>query len=491
MKFASVSLLFFAAAFCDARSIVRRAGSDDITAFLQKQVPFSVSRMSAHINAEGAVVAGAAAPVATANDPYQYFWVRDGGLTMAALADQYASTKDASIPPKFDAFFAWTQKTQKNAAASSPGWFTEKQAWTKYSIGGASDGMPYQQWMSPQYDGPALRASAFMKYAAATGNAATYYNANDATSVIKCDLDAIVRSVSSNDGYEPWEEVVGNHFFDHIAQYRALTDGAAFVAALGDSAGSSAYSAAAQTVKGELDAFWNANLGLIQASLNAHNGGQNQGAGAKCTAGVFIDVSTILGIIHGSDDTVFPATDPRVQATFYALITAFADGAYKPPTVLSNWALNTKDTTFNGLPMNPAVGRYPEDIYDGTNYQYSNSKGAGFWFLATNAMAETLYKAVAQYDRAGSIVINSINAPFWTFIGLTNPTAQTITKGSQQFDQAQALLLDNADRFLRRTSKYVDPQGYMSEQFNGDTGAQMSTQDLAWSYASVVSANLA
>ncbi|KAJ3145912.1 glycoside hydrolase 15 protein [Geranomyces variabilis] len=489
MQLTSLALLCFAAGIHARAVLSPRASSNinpDVTQFLARQVPIAEARMIAHINGDGAVVAGAAAPVLTPGDAYQYYWVRDGGLTMAALADLYAATKSSDVPSKWDAFYQWTVKTQATARASSPGWFKEQQAWTKYSL----DGQPYQQWMSPQYDGPALRASAFIKWAKASGNAGKYYVASDPKSVIKTDLDSIVNSYTVEDGYEPWEEVIGEHFFVHMTQHRALLDGADLAASLGDNAGAQTYRATAQKVRDLLNAFWDGS-NHFKATLGGKNGGQNQGAQAKCDAGAFVDISSILAIIHASDDSTFPANDPKVQSTFYEMIRAFTQGAYKPKTVLSDWSLNQKDTTFNGLPMNPAVGRYPEDIYDGAEYTYAQSKGAGFWFLATNAMAETLYKAVAANDRTGAITITAESVGFWNFIGLANAKPQSIAKGTPAFAQAQLLLVDNADRFIRRTAKYVTPEGYMSEQFQFATGAQQGTQDLAWSYASVVSASLA
>ncbi|KAI8826754.1 Six-hairpin glycosidase-like protein [Fimicolochytrium jonesii] len=491
MKFSTTFSILTAFAFSvavDARSVpVRRAESSDITQFLKTQVPFGKERIIAHINqTTGALVAGAAAPLP--RDEYQYYWVRDGGLSMAALADLYAATgkTDAEIASNFDLFFKWTQLTQKNARTSTPGWFTEKQAWTKYDL----DGVPYAQWMSPQYDGPALRAIAFMKFAAATNSFAKYYSPNDPNSVLKTDLDSVVRSWSLADGYEPWEEVIGQHFFQNVAQYRALTDGAAVVEKLGGAADATIYRNTAASILNSLGKYWDGNH--IHATLNgARNGGDNEGAGAKVNAGHFLDISSILAVIHGSDDKVFPATNEQVQATFYQIVQAFTQGLYKPPRSLSDWSLNQKETTFNGLPMNPAVGRYPEDIYDGYpfGYTYKDSKGAGFWFLATNALAETLYKAVDQYSRTGSIVINDVNAGFWSFIGVN--TKQTIPKSSPLFAQTLGLLLDHGDRFIRRTSKYVTKEGYASEQFQFATGAQQGTNDLAWSYASFISASIA
>lgn len=50
-----------------------------------------------------------------------------------------------------------------------------------------------------------------------------------------------------------------------------------------------------------------------------------------------------------------------------------------------------------------AIGRYPEDSYQGGNP----------WYLSTFAAAEQLYDAVYQWKQLGSIAITSTSLPFF------------------------------------------------------------------------------
>jgi hypothetical protein len=60
--------------------------------------------------------------------------------------------------------------------------------------------------------------------------------------VIKADLDFVAGNWRNQFGCDLWEEVRGTHFYTRLVQYRALVDGAAFAAGLGDSNGASIYS---------------------------------------------------------------------------------------------------------------------------------------------------------------------------------------------------------------------------------------------------------
>lgn len=53
--------------------------------------------------------------------------------------------------------------------------------------------------------------------------------------------------------------------------------------------------------------------------------------------------------------------------------------------------------------MGVAVGRYPEDTYQGGNA----------WYLSTLAAAEQLYDAIYQWKQQGSIAITATSLPFF------------------------------------------------------------------------------
>lgn len=64
-----------------------------------------------------------------------------------------------------------------------------------------------------------------------------------------------------------------------------------------------------------------------------------------------------------------------------------------------------------------AVGRYPEDVYQGGNP----------WYLCTFAAAEQLYDALYQWDKAGEIAITDVSLGFFQDV---YPSAAVGTYGS-------------------------------------------------------------
>jgi hypothetical protein len=235
---------------------------------------------------------------------------------------------------------------------------------------------------------------------------------------------------------------------------------------------------------------------------NHFNVGDNQGAGNKEKTNNYIDLSTVLGLIFNENaGPNFEITSSHAQATVWTMIDAFKNGAYAPKQKLSTWSLNNVQCSPEGLPLNPGIGRYPEDIYDGHGWFFPGnsdkyeSAGAGFWFLATNAFAEFFYKSAIKYQTKGMIEINADNMNFWKFVGIVKKrsarSSMVIMRGSSDFEDALNKLFLHGDAFMRRTMQSVPKTGFMAEQFHGDTGSQMSTADLCWSYASVVTANTA
>ncbi len=91
----------------------------------------------------------------------------------------------------------------------------------------------------------------------------------------------------------------------------------------------------------------------------------------------------------------------------------------------------------NGIPVgNPlAVGRYPEDTYFGGNP----------WYLTTLAVAEFLYDAAAQFEKAESLTIDEINMAFFKDI---YPDATTGTYRGENLDNVLASMTNYADGFV-------------------------------------------
>lgn len=91
----------------------------------------------------------------------------------------------------------------------------------------------------------------------------------------------------------------------------------------------------------------------------------------------------------------------------------------------------------SGIPAGKpvAVGRYLEDTYYGGNP----------WYLTTLAVAEFLYDAVAQFEKAGSLTVNEIDLSF--FKDIYSDAATRLYKGSD-FDDILASMTSYADGFV-------------------------------------------
>jgi glucoamylase len=138
-----------------------------------------------------------------------------------------------------------------------------------------------------------------------------------------------------------------------------------------------------------------------------------------------LDIAVILAAIHarGSGET-HSVYDPRMHATLERLEALF-DAAYPINRNRGNRA--------------PAMGRYAGDVY------YSG----GAYYFSTLAAAEFCFRA-------------AVRAP------------------------AAKRLVEHGDAFLETVRAFTPPGGEMSEQFDQQSGAPRSAQQLAWSYAAFI-----
>jgi len=142
------------------------------------------------------------------------------------------------------------------------------------------------------------------------------------------------------------------------------------------------------------------------------------------------------------------------------------------------------------IPLTLAPRRYPEDVYNGTGTQ---TNGGNPWYLCTAALAQLFYSVSTEYADAGSISLTNISKPFFDYFA---PAAglqvgQTYTYGSRKYNQAIGGLNGWGDAFLRTVKHYTPADGYLSEEYNRNTGVPQGAGDLTWSYASVLTAAFA
>lgn len=189
-----------------------------------------------------------------------------------------------------------------------------------------------------------------------------------------------------------------------------------------------------------------------------------------------VDANTILGSIStfdataGCDDVTFQPCSDRALLNHKVVTDAFR------PIYQVNAGLAAGQAV--------AVGRYPEDTYQGGNP----------WYLITLAAAEQLYDALYVFDAQGRITVTNTSLPFFQDLvpDITIGTyfasnSSTSTKPST-FTTLHDAISAYADGFVQFVATYAQSNGSLSEQFSKSEGSPLSAYDLTWSYAAVLTA---
>jgi glucoamylase len=103
------------------------------------------------------------------------------------------------------------------------------------------------------------------------------------------------------------------------------------------------------------------------------------------------------------------------------------------------------------------------------------------------AVAEQLYDALYQWDKIGSITVDSVNQAFFQDLDSSVSTG-TYSSSSDEYSTLTAAISDYADGFMSVAQKYTPSDGSLSEQFSKNNGTALSAKDLTWSYASFLTA---
>ena len=301
---------------------------------------------------------------------YFFHWVRDSALVMRAVADLMA---DAADPAErtvwaghFADFVAFSQeltrldgtalvRESQYRATTERGFrrFLRREAELANVHGdkllgeprfNADGSLDVQRWSRPQYDGPALRALAVLRYLDAGGRqtAAT-------GDLLAGDLDFTLRH-ADRPCIGPWEEAGerAHHYYVAIVQLAALVHGAARIA------DKRALAKALGALRTGLDRHWSAE----QQSYVAIRGQER------------LDAAVLLGVVDGDlPDGPHSARDPRVQATLAALERLFGE----------LFPINRGRSA-------PALGRSADDGYF----------GGGAWYPTTLAAATLCYRLGAD-----------------------------------------------------------------------------------------------
>lgn len=235
---------------------------------------------------------------------------------------------------------------------------------------------------------------------------------------------------------------------------RALKEGASFL-------GNSSYSETASFIEDKLQSFYSESDGYVTATQDNAGGVDYKSSG--------LDASTLIAAnLGGMGDGFFTPGSDKILATSLAIKSAFAD----------LYTIN-KD---NSSGLAPAIGRYPEDKYDGISTSEGNP-----WFLTTLAFPELYLRAIDEWKAAGSVKVSDISEAFFKQFDLSAVSGTEYSADSKEFANLTAAIKAEAETFFARVQHHIT-DGSMTEEIDRDSGEQVGAHDLTWSYASFITA---
>jgi glucoamylase len=136
-------------------------------------------------------------------------------------------------------------------------------------------------------------------------------------------------------------------------------------------------------------------------------------------------------------------------------------------------------------PAGVAIGRYPEDRYNGGVPNVPNEGNP--WVLLTLGFSELLHRSATIFEAKGAIEITPINEPFFRSMGLRSRGEFGEVTG-----EVMKKLLRNmraaGDAYLDRARYHGNSGGQFSEQINRRSGFMQGAENLTWSYGAYLSA---
>ena len=438
--------------------------------WVENQKRASVGGLLLNVSPPG-VARGAVTASPSRSDPdYYYHWVRDASIVMSSVLDLYNATLSPTEKMKYEKLIVdFVEFSRRNQLTSNlSGGLGEP----KFNL----DGSAYSfDWGRPQNDGPALRALTLIRFARVLIDQGhlnwvrlkLYDGLIPTHSVIKSDLE-FVSHHWREDSFDLWEEVRGQHFYTQMVQRRALLEGATLADDLEDPLAARWYRKQAYDLELSILKFWDESKKYFKVT--------SEGVGLEARKVSGLDVAVILGCLHGyAHDHFLSLSDDRVLSTAHAIKRAFSE-LY---LVNRNKALGA------------AIGRYPEDIYDGHSVGLNQGNP---WVLATLAFAELYHRVAQEILQAGQVRVTELNLPFFADLDgikeLEIPLipGTTLKQSEARFKVLVEVMRKNADLYMKRIQHHALPLGRLSEQMNRDTGFMQGASDLAWSYASFLTA---
>ena len=465
---------------------------ENFESWIDDQYELSFSRILENIGGVGTnlqnVSDGAVIASPSKSKPnYFYQWVRDAAITVNSIVeylndniDDLESSYSKKLFFAIESYIANNYKLQRLDNKSG--------TWESLDSLGEPKFMPDtttfdEHWGRPQRDGPGLRVITIINYLNFLENNdldVLYPNLIHNVSfvyneILKPDLTYVINKWDK-DGFDLWEEIDSIHLFTSLTMLKSLKMGIKLSEAFEDYE----FNLRLRTSFTALRLYILLDSGFKVPNIPFLIETPSLVAEAKRCG---LDIGSILASLRAHDlddptdiiDIPFSVDDSSVLSTLAALVT---DMKYRYP-------INHADGTFN---KGFAIGRYPEDLYDGLGISEGNP-----WFIATATSSELLFKLVyyLYYHNKDLVITNDQFSFYSNFISLdpnTKSEKVILPFGSDAFVDTTLSLMKYADAFLEVIQEHVDADGHMSEQFNKYTGYMEGAEDLTWSYGSFWSA---
>eukprot|EP00756_Hemistasia_phaeocysticola_P037203 Hpha_TRINITY_DN16684_c0_g1::TRINITY_DN16684_c0_g1_i8::g.181381::m.181381/K01178/SGA1; glucoamylase len=398
--------------------------------------PFSVAEQTTmkgfffkNINIQGSGLVVAAPDYNTKGGSYYYHWMRDGGLTMRSVLNNFGWSE---AQPLLKAYLTGVQRDQSESDPNG----IDVRGEPKFMI---PDGSVFTGgWCRPQNDGVGIRAgtlSLFGLRLIADGQSDLVKSA--VWPAVQKDLE-YAGQVWDQTGCDLWEEVRANDFYWQWANTRHGYLAAAQLATkLGDSSSAQSYQGTASAIASKMQGHTQNGFIFETSCCNRQK-----------------DVAGLLGALHDDPSTpVFGLASSEVANTISTLDAVFTQ----------MFPINA-----NGAKL---WGRYEGDHYAGGNP----------WVLACAGRAQALYRGATAMVKAahGGEALSADSLAAWRRV--VNSTADTA--------QLATALVAEGDAVLKRVHDLVAPLGFhLPEQLDKSTGALANVHDLTWSYAATFDA---
>jgi glucoamylase len=271
-----------------------------------------------------------------------YTWTRDSALTLKMLVDEFIFGNTA-LQSTIEAYVhaqAVLQTVSNPSGTLLPSGLGLGEP--KFNV----DGTRFNgAWGRPQRDGPALRATALMSYCNwLIDNGQSKTAKTIVWPIISNDL-SYVGQYWNQTGFDLWEEINGSSFFTIQNQYRSLVEGGNLAQTLNVTCTGCDQ---APEILCFMQSFWNGEY--LVANINVDDGRSG------LDANIILGSIAVFDINANCDNLTFQPCNSKSLANFKVFVDAFR----------SIYTINAGIANNSGV----AVGRYPEDTYQGGNPWY-------------------------------------------------------------------------------------------------------------------------